>query len=51
MPKNWKTTAIGVLTLVLVVAPIWFPKYAKPLQQTAAALTAAGLLAAKDHDQ
>ena len=51
MPKNWKTTALGILTLGLLIAPVWFPQYAKQFQQTAAALTSVGLLAAKDHDQ
>lgn len=50
--RNWKTTAAGVLALAALLAPIWAPPaIAEKVQKTAAAFSAAGLLAAKDGDK
>lgn len=50
--KNWKTTAAGLLTLAVSLAPIWAPgKVSTKIQATAGIFAASGLMVSKDHDQ
>jgi len=52
MKPNWKTNLLGALALAMALGQIWAPAgLQSKIQQTAAALTAAGLLAAKDYDR
>ena len=47
--KNWKTTAAGILMLCGSLSAIWVPpKYLPQINATITAISACGLIAAKD---
>lgn len=51
-PTSWKTTAIGVLVLLVSIAEIWVPdKYDKQLEETKGAIIGAGLVLAQDREK
>ena len=56
--KNWKTTTIGIATVVLSIAMIWSPpEYQNKLANTQtqisvmAGLLGVGMIMSKDHDK
>jgi len=52
MVANWKTTAVGIVGLVVALATVWAPpQYQARIVATGVAITSSGLLAAKDNDK
>jgi len=52
MLTNWKTSAIGVVGLLMALATVWAPpEYQAKIIATGVAITSSGLLAAKDADK
>ena len=49
MPRNWKTTFLGVAGLISLVAKIFAAGF-DPTTDVTAGMTALGLIAARDHN-
>lgn len=48
--KNWKTSLVGIISLVGIVISTWLPQYADELAKVVGTLVSLGLIAAKDAD-